>query len=622
MELENFFSFREASLRLDTQRLTLVLGVNRDGEGFDSNGAGKSTLLEALLWGLFGETIRKVKAQEVVNRLGEGPARVAICFSLRGKEYLVERLRTGNKTELRLFAQGERIERGTYTRNQEALQEILGLDWDTFVSSVVFCHSYASAFLGGGDARRKEILEQILGLEVFSHCYEKVKEDFEETARRHSTVFGKLQSLSPLPSRIRQDLENLSSSLTEKVKRLREQKEQLERTVAALEDAIATRKKQCEEYAQALAEVNFRLADYQTRITPILERLRQEKEKWSKLQAEYEATRKITERKVTELQNRIHNLTEHHLGKPCPVCRRVITENELPFVLATTTGELQHILEELEEVRGKIRECSQNITALEEEEKALPLERFVADLNLREDLNQKLFKEKQELSILEERCALLKRQWQALDLDQEVETLRSLKVKKEEELKRVEEEITKLTEEEQRLRRELEILSFWKNGFGNGGVKSWVINSYLSAINERLSFYLTALGFDSLRVALVPVFVSRKGMEIDRLEFVVEGEGASSYASLSSGERRRVDLAVLFTLQDLVFSNRSRKSNVFFYDEIFDTLDERGVERVVELLKSMHQGMTVFVISHNNDLRSYFDHFLTVVKEGGVSRIA
>ena len=58
------------------------------------------------------------------------------------------------------------------------------------------------------------------------------------------------------------------------------------------------------------------------------------------------------------------------------------------------------------------------------------------------------------------------------------------------------------------------------------------------------------------------------------------------------------------------------------FDEVFDALDETGVEQVIELLQELSkEKSSIFVISHNDHLKSYFTNIITVTKKDGFSTI-
>src|SRR5699024_4710894 len=95
------------------------------------------------------------------------------------------------------------------------------------------------------------------------------------------------------------------------------------------------------------------------------------------------------------------------------------------------------------------------------------------------------------------------------------------------------------------------------------------------------------------------------------------------YNSNSTGERKRIDLAISLALQDLVMTRAEGKLNLLLYDEVFDGLDAVGCENAIQLLQEIQEGVpSVFVITHNDILKSYFENTLTVTKRDGETKLS
>ena len=96
-------------------------------------------------------------------------------------------------------------------------------------------------------------------------------------------------------------------------------------------------------------------------------------------------------------------------------------------------------------------------------------------------------------------------------------------------------------------------------------------------------------------------------------------DGATGYRDASTGERTRVDVALLLAL-----SRTANQGGILFFDEIFDPLDDVGLERVADLLVEMSKDRQVVVTSHNDRLISLVpsSNVMRVEKVGGRSRIA
>ncbi|NIV37092.1 MAG: hypothetical protein GWN58_48970 [Anaerolineae bacterium] len=121
------------------------------------------------------------------------------------------------------------------------------------------------------------------------------------------------------------------------------------------------------------------------------------------------------------------------------------------------------------------------------------------------------------------------------------------------------------------------------------GAIETIANTWLDTMNAPMRI---RLGVDSrLNVAL----------EVDGVA------GDQGYLGASSGERRRVDVALLLALADLAGSSTSREPGTLFLDEVFDTLDPNGVSGVCEVLDILGESRAAVVITHSDDLQGMVD---------------
>ena len=77
-----------------------------------------------------------------------------------------------------------------------------------------------------------------------------------------------------------------------------------------------------------------------------------------------------------------------------------------------------------------------------------------------------------------------------------------------------------------------------------------------------------------------------------------------SYFNFSGGERKRIDLAMLFTFMDIRRMQSDISVNIAIYDELLDTsLDSVGIENTLEILKNraLNNNEAIYIISHKNE---------------------
>ncbi|RLA66570.1 MAG: hypothetical protein DRQ88_05945 [Epsilonproteobacteria bacterium] len=92
--------------------------------------------------------------------------------------------------------------------------------------------------------------------------------------------------------------------------------------------------------------------------------------------------------------------------------------------------------------------------------------------------------------------------------------------------------------------------------------------------------------------------------------------------NLSGGEKRKVDLAILLAFQRYLLLHSPFSLNCVTLDEVFDFLDEMGVSNFVKLIPSLFpEESSIFIITHNEDLKNYLPDQIKIVKENGEARI-
>ncbi|KAI1145023.1 P-loop containing nucleoside triphosphate hydrolase protein [Nemania diffusa] len=138
--------------------LTFVVG---------SNGSGKSTLIEAIVWCQFGRCIRKgLSVGDVVNDVADKDCMVSLSFS---NGYTITRYRKhkiyGNRVIVSLNGKDQpQFEHGEARASQAAIDELLGIDYEEFIKTVVLGHESAASFLSSTPVQRHDLIDSVLGL--------------------------------------------------------------------------------------------------------------------------------------------------------------------------------------------------------------------------------------------------------------------------------------------------------------------------------------------------------------------------------------------------------------------------------------------------------------------------
>ena len=158
---KNFLSTGNTPIEisLNNHPSTLVIG---------DNGSGKSTLLDALTFGLFGKPFRNIKKDQLVNTVNERDCRVEVYFNIGKRRYLIIRGIRPNRFEI--YSNGKLINQDASVRDYQKHLEnnILKLNYRSFTQVVILGSSSFIPFMQLTPAHRREVVEDILDIKIFS----------------------------------------------------------------------------------------------------------------------------------------------------------------------------------------------------------------------------------------------------------------------------------------------------------------------------------------------------------------------------------------------------------------------------------------------------------------------
>ncbi len=231
------------------------------------NGAGKSSLLDAITWALWGKA--RTRSDDDLIHQGQREMLVQLDFWQEENQYRVVRKRQraqtargSGRSTLDLFAWDAEqnlwrpISQGSLRATNRAIEELLRLDYETFVNSAFLQQGRADAFTVKTPAKRKEILAEILGLNRWQR--------YEERAK------ARLRSIEDEVGRIDYTLDEITTQLAEEPALQRELVE-AQTTLQAAEE----RRAEAEARYQAVAGVEDQMQTAKARLSQAEHRVRQ-----------------------------------------------------------------------------------------------------------------------------------------------------------------------------------------------------------------------------------------------------------------------------------------------------------------------------------------------------------
>jgi DNA repair exonuclease SbcCD ATPase subunit len=168
----------------------------------------------------------------------------------------------------------------------------------------------------------------------------------------------------------------------------------------------------------------------------------------------------------------------------------------------------------------------------------------------------------------------------------------------------------------------LEFLNFWKVGFSPAGIEGFMMDSLVNAMNSLIAKYLGYLSSNTIALTLIPDKKLKSGDTRNKLSEKVDNDfGGETYRTNSEGEKRIMDIAILFALKYIYEQMTGTKYNILFMDEAFDTLDAHTCSLVINLINTLEEITSILVVSHIDAICLEFDSFIKMIKTKRVTEI-
>ncbi len=157
---------------------------------------------------------------------------------------------------------------------------------------------------------------------------------------------------------------------------------------------------------------------------------------------------------------------------------------------------------------------------------------------------------------------------------------------------------------------------FWTYAFGDDGIRKFVIDGIVPALNSQVAYWLDILIDGNIRLEF-------DNLLEETITRVPHGEDPFVYYAMSGGERRRLNLAVLQAFAHIMMLNSGASPNIVFLDEVAINIDTNGIEGVHHMIRELAQDKYVFVTTHDPTLLDLLDgcQVLELERRDGFTRI-
>ena len=536
---------------LNKSQTTLIIG---------KNGEGKSTILDALCFSLFGKPFRNINKGQLVNSINGKGCSVEIEFDINGKEYKIIRGIKPNVFEI--WQDGEMINQDAASRDYQKIleQQVLKLNYKTFTQVVILGSASFVPFMQLPTTQRREVIEDILDIRIFSTMNSLLKEKVQETKDAITTIENEIST-----AKTKVDAQ------TQLIKTITEAK------TSAIESIGSKITANNAEILQAEGEIQSIVSEINTLKTSINDK--------ETISEDIDKAKSIRSKLLQKIETCEHNtefFSEHDV---CPSCSQDIPEEYKEGIIKdlnsklldnnTKIGELETILSNLNDKLSQINKVVEQIT----------------------DKNIELSTRNSTVTLLNKQIKELEAETQRVksdttNLDEEKGKLKDL----------AKEAIGKIGQKTQ-LQEQRNLEDVANILLKDTGIKTAIIREYLPIMNKLINKYLQAMD------AYIHFELDEAFNESVKSRF----RDDFTYASFSEGEKQKIDLAILFTWRQIAKMKNSVNTNLLIMDEIFDSsLDAQATELLLVLLAQVTHDTNVFIISHKGD--QLFDKFRSIIK--------
>jgi len=532
-----------------------------------NNGAGKSTVLDALTFVLFNKSFRGANKPQLINNTNEKDCVVEVEFETNNKKYLIRR---GIKPNIfDIVIDGVPLHKEADERsNQRLLEEtILKVNYKSFTQIVILGASNFTPFMQLTPANRREVIEDLLDIRIFSAMNTLVKEKIRKKKEEIQLLGLQKRSCSD-------KIEMQQNFITELNNRglldIQAKKEKIDKLFSEVETHL-------NENVELEKKIESNTIEQKKSITS-------------------DGNLKKLGLLEGKLSQKIHSHKEDctffENTTVCPTCTQDIEES------------LRH--EKIQSYNDKIKELDDLYDKLK------------TDINLEEE-KKKTFAQISSLiarlnhEVSKNNIIIHSNQKQIKNLETEITELNQQLQNQTAENLKLEEFTGKLaTIKESLSDKKTEMLNYeyTYSLLKDDGVKTKIIKKYLPFINQQVNRYLQLMDF-YINFTLDQEFNETIKSAIHE---------NFTYGSFSEGEKAKIDLSLIFAWREVARLKNSVNCNILLFDEVFDSsLDSFGAEEFLKIIKYVIKDTNIFVISHKTGIEEKFGAVIKFEKRNGFS---
>ena len=566
VSIKNFLSVGDVPVEVNFNAgLNIITGLNKDKVD-RRNGVGKSTIADSIYFAIYGDTLRPVKKDHIVNNINQKNCEVCLEFDVNfdGENQKYKVVRTLNPSKCYLYKNGQDITRDSIQNTTEYIVDLINTTSDVFQNCIIMTVNNAIPFMAKKKLEKRKFIEGIFNLQVFSNMLSEVRSEFNSVVRELDIECAKFEEISSTLNAYNEQKSAAHNTYKRNKSKLESRMEVNTINQKKLTDQLSdTKEIDTRAITEKLSELDGVNEKLQTGLQTIIS-------KKSKI-----------ETTIRHKQATHDKITSEH--STCPTCLSKLDENHKSLI----ESEKNKMMDEITGLKQKLKNCDAKYNEISDARQTIKAAKKSETDKL---TNAQLIKE-QIKNIKQQLDQLIS---QNKDIEDDLKSLETNDTGFDKHIKETEDKLNKsqgIIDDVKKKMADLEIIKYIVS---EEGVKSYIVRKILQLFNAKLSHYLKKM--DSNCICVFNEYFEE--------EIIDEKGKLCSYFNFSGAERKNIDLACLFAFMDIRRVQGDVAFNFSMYDELFDSsLDERGVELVIDILKERieQHKECIMVISHRKE---------------------
>ena len=600
LKAKNVFKFD--SIDVDFVKGTHLILASTNGDFSQSNGVGKSAILELVMYGLFGETIRGLN--DISKNHSE---KFELSIEFDDKKIV----RAKNKVTVSM--EGAETQTGRKTEMQRLINNLIKLDKDILMYTHIF--DSEDTFFKLDDSEKKDIFMKLINVDFLDNLYDTVKGTADELRdKRTDKVIEVYES----------EIKDIDQVAIE------------EKKVHTELLAIQKEEQNIKQYMEYKKDLDNKLPKY----IDLLEEVRQQKKELSALKSKISGIN-VQEIDNTELKKDLHSLLDNigkYKGEISGLkgkINKMETTNVCPIFENYECEKLttEHKNKMITEIKANMLVVENNMTTatnskIEIENKISAQEKSLLEYNgLMTDFEsgKKIYKaDKQRMEQLRDELRELTRVNAGIRHYKDIKiSLQDIRVKqmqyaeiqaKYKIMLDKKEKLNKMVIENDIIKKQMEDMDIIKKIFGKDGLKQFAVSKVVEFLESEINNMVIRI-FPEMSIKIITDFnVEKKNM----LKIKIIRKGIESeIKEFSKGERRVFEIIFQIAMYKLFSKFNQQQINIMFFDEAFDSIDDYNKSVVTDILSLLNnEDKTIFIISHDKQMKQYFHKLLVVDSDG------